>query len=156
MDQSTSKRIEIINGIYFSYFWKRGVDVKLVSKVKNLFRKYDVIGFLIIGGISSLLNLITFAFSIEIGLSSYLAVAVGNLLATVVYFFSLSKLFSGPGSLSSFVRFLFTVVVYYFTSVALLDALNIFLDNLVLSRAIAIALVAPVNYFAQKNFVFKS
>lgn len=130
--------------------------MNFVSKVKNLLQKYDVIGFLIIGGISSLLNLITFAFSIEIGLSSYLAVAVGNFLATVAYFFSLSKLFSGPGSLSSIVRFLFTVVAYYFISIVLLDALNIFLDNLVWSRAIAIALVAPVNYFAQKHFVFKS
>lgn len=130
--------------------------MNFVSKVKNLLQKYDVIGFLIIGGISSLLNLITFAFSIEIGLSSYLAVAVGNFLATVAYFFSLSKLFSGPGSLGSIVRFLFTVVTYYFISIVLLDALNIFLDNLVWSRAIAIALVAPVNYFAQKHFVFKS
>ena len=128
----------------------------LVSKVKNLFQTYDVIGFLIIGVVSALLNLVTFNFSIEIGLSSYLAVAVGNFLATVAYFFSLSKLFSGPGSLSSIVRFLFTVVMYYFMSIALLDALNVFLDNLVLCRAIAIALVAPVNYFAQKNFVFKS
>ena len=130
--------------------------MNFVSKIKNLLQKYDVIGFLIIGGISSLLNLITFAFSIEIGLSSYLAVAVGNFLATVAYFFSLSELFSGPGSLSSIVRFLFTVVAYYFISIVLLDALNIFLDNLVWSRAIAIALVAPVNYFAQKHFVFKS
>jgi putative flippase GtrA len=134
----------------------RGVDVNLVSKVSSRFQKYDAIGYLIIGGFSSLLNLVTFAFSIEIGLSSYLAVAIGNLLATVAYFFSLSKLFSGPGSVSSIVRFLLSVVAYYFISISLLDALNIFLDNLVWCRAIAIALVAPVNYFVQKHFVFKS
>ena len=128
----------------------------LVSLVKNLFQKYDVIGFLTIGGFTSLLNLAVFTISIQIGLSSYLSVGIGNLVATVVYFFSLSKLFSGPGSLRSIVRFLFTVVVYYFVSVALLDALNLFVDNLVWSRAIAIALTAPINYFAQKYFVFSN
>ena len=128
----------------------------LVSKIKSLIKKYDVIGFLTIGGFSSLLNLVMFAVSLQIGLSSNLAVAIGNSIATVAYFFSLSKLFSGPGSVSSFVRFLFTVVAYYFVSIALLDALNVIIDNLVLSRAIAIALVAPVNYFTQKYFVFRS
>ena len=128
----------------------------LVSKVKNLFQRYDLIGFLTIGGITSLLNVVMFAFSIAIGLSSNVAVAIGNSLATVIYFFGLSKLFSGPGSVSSFVRFLFTVVSYYFVSIALLEALNMVIDNLVWSRAIAIALVAPVNYFAQKYVVFRS
>ena len=128
----------------------------LVSKVKNLFQRYDLIGFLTIGGITSLLNVVMFAFSIAIGLSPNVAVAIGNSLATVIYFFGLSKLFSGPGSVSSFVRFLFTVVSYYFVSIALLEALNMVIDNLVWSRAIAIALVAPVNYFAQKYVVFRS
>ena len=128
----------------------------LVSKVKNLFQRHDLIGFLTIGGITSLLNLVMFAFSIAIGLSPNVAVAIGNSLATVIYFFGLSKLFSGPGSVSSFVRFLFTVVSYYFVSIALLEALNMVIDNLVWSRAIAIALVAPVNYFAQKYVVFRS
>ena len=128
----------------------------LVSKVKNLFQRYDLIGFLTIGGITSLLNVVMFAFSIAIGLSPNVAVAIGNSLATVIYFFSLSKLFSGPGSVSSFVRFLFTVVSYYFVSIALLEVLNMVIDNLVWSRAIAIALVAPVNYFAQKYVVFRS
>lgn len=132
------------------------VLVYLFSRVKNLFQKYDVIGFLTIGGITSLLNLVMFALSIEIGLSSYLAVGIGNFIATVVYFFSLSKLFSGPGSVRSIVRFLVTVVIYYFVSIALLDALNFLVDNLVWSRTIAIALAAPINYFAQKYFVFKS
>ena len=128
----------------------------LVSKVKNLFQRYDLIGFLTIGGITSLLNVVMFAFSIAIGLSPNVAVAIGNSLATVIYFFGLSKLFSGPGSVSSFVRFLFTVVSYYFVSIALLEVLNMVIDNLVWSRAIAIALVAPVNYFAQKYVVFRS
>jgi len=130
--------------------------VFLVSKVKNLFQRYDLIGFLTIGGITSLLNVVMFAFSIAIGLSPNVAVAIGNSLATVIYFFGLSKLFSGPGSVSSFVRFLFTVVSYYFVSIALLEVLNMVIDNLVWSRAIAIALVAPVNYFAQKYVVFRS
>ena len=128
----------------------------LVSSVKTLFQKYDIIGFLIFGGISSILNLLMFALSIEIGLPSYLAVAIGNFISTVFYFFSLKELFSGPGSVSSIVRFLLTVVVYYFVSIALLDALNSFIDNLVLTRTIAIALVAPINYFAQKYFVFRN
>jgi len=130
--------------------------VHIVSLVKKLFQKYDVIGFLTIGGFTSLLNLVTFTISIQIGLSSYLAVGIGNSIATVVYFLSLSKLFSGPGSARSVVRFLFTVVVYYFVSIALLDALNLFIDNLVWSRAIAIAIAAPVNYFAQKYYVFRN
>lgn len=130
--------------------------MNLLFKVKNLFQKYDVIGFLAIGGFSSLLNLVTFALSIEIGLSPYVAVGIGNFIATVVYFFSLSKLFSGPGSLRSILRFLFTVIAYYFVSIALLDVLNLLIDNLVLSRTIAIALAAPINYFAQKYFVFKN
>ena len=130
--------------------------VYLVSKAKNLFQKYDVIGFLTIGGITSLLNLVMFALSVEMGLSSYLAVGIGNFIATVVYFLSLSKLFSGPGSVRSIVRFVFTVVVYYFVSIALLDALNLLIDNLLWSRTIAIALAAPINYFAQKYFVFKN
>ena len=127
----------------------------LVSFIKRIFQKYDVIGFLTIGGFTSLLNLVVFTISIEIGSSSYFAVAMGNLVATVVYFFSLSKLFSGPGSLGSIVRFMITVVAYYFVSIALLDALNVLIENLVWSRAIAIALTAPVNYFAQKYFVFR-
>ena len=130
--------------------------MQLVSLAKNIFRKYDVLGFLTIGGFTSLLNLVVFTLSIEIGIASYLAVGIGNFVATVVYFFSLSKLFTGPGSLGSIVRFIFTVVVYYFVSVALLDALNLILENLVFSRAIAIALTAPINYFAQKYFVFKN
>ena len=129
--------------------------VYLVSNVKNLFQKYDVIGFLTIGGITSILNLVMFSVSIEIGLSSYLAVGIGNFMAIVVYFFGLSKLFSGPGSVRSILRFLFTVVVYYFVSIALLGALNFFIDSLMWSRTIAIALAAPINYFAQKYFVFK-
>ena len=128
----------------------------LVSRVKKLFQKYDVIGFLTIGGITSLLNLVMFALSIEIGLPSYLAVGIGNFMATVVYFFGLSNLFSGPGSVRSILRFLFTVVVYYFVSIALLGALNLLIDNLVWSRTIAIALTAPINYFSQKYFVFKN
>ena len=129
--------------------------MQLRSLVKRVFQKYDVVGFLTIGGLTSLLNLVVFTISIEIGLSSYIAVATGNFVATVVYFFSLSKLFSGPGSLGSLARFILTVVVYYFVSVALLDALNLILENLVFSRAIAIALTAPINYFAQKYYVFK-
>jgi hypothetical protein len=128
----------------------------LVSLVRKLFQKYDVFGFLAIGGFTSLINLVMFTISIGLGLSTYLAVGIGNFVATVVYFFSLSKLFSGPGSLLSIMRFLLTVVVYYFVSIALLDFLNLFIDNLVWSRAIAIALTAPVNYFAQKYFVFKN
>jgi putative flippase GtrA len=131
-------------------------QVNLVFKVKNLFQKYDLIGFLTIGGFTSLLNLVMFALSIEIGLSTYLAVGIGNFIATVVYFFSLSKLFSGPGSVRSILRFLFTVLAYYFVSVALLDALSLLIENLVLSRTIAIALAAPINYVVQKYFVFKN
>ena len=123
--------------------------------VEKIFRKYDAIGFLAIGGFTSLLNLLTFSISIEIGFSPYLSVGIGNFVATTVYFFSLSKLFSGPGSLRSIVKFLFTVLVYYFVSIALLDALNLFIENLVWSRAIAIAITAPINYYAQKFFVFK-
>ena len=130
--------------------------MRLVFIIKNLFQKYDVIGFLIIGGITSLINIVMFAFSIEIGLSSHLAVAIGNLIGMVVYFAGLSKLFSGPGSVSSIIRFLFTVAAYYFVSIALLDALNLFIDNLVWSRTIAILLAAPVNYVTQKYFVFRN
>jgi len=130
--------------------------VRLVFIIKNLFQKYDVIGFLIIGGITSLINIVMFAFSIEIGLSLHLAVAIGNLIGMVVYFAGLSKLFSGPGSVSSIIRFLFTVAAYYFVSIALLDALNLFIDNLVWSRTIAILLAAPVNYVTQKYFVFRN
>ena len=128
----------------------------LVSSVKTLFQQYDMIGFLFFGGISSILNLLMFVLSIEIGLPSHLAVAIGNLISTVFYFVSLKELFSGPGSVGSIVRFLLTVVVYYFVSIALLDALNSFIDNLVLTRTIAIALVAPINYVAQKYFVFRN
>lgn len=130
--------------------------MRLVFIIKNLFQKYDVIGFLIIGGITSLINIVMFALSIEIGLSSHLAVAIGNLIGMVVYFAGLSKLFSGPGSVSSIIRFLFTVAAYYFVSIALLDALNLFIDNLVWSRTIAILLAAPVNYVTQKYFVFRN
>ena len=130
--------------------------MRLRSLVKRIFQKYDVIGFLTIGGFTSLLNLVVFTISIEFGLTTYLAVGIGNFVATVVYFFSLSKLFSGPGSLGSIVRFMFTVVAYYFVSIALLDALKTFIDNLVWTRALAIAIVAPINYVAQKHFVFKS
>ena len=133
-----------------------GLFVRLRSLVKRIFQKYDVIGFLTIGGFTSLLNLVVFTISIEFGLTTYLAVGIGNFVATVVYFFSLSKLFSGPGSLGSIVRFMFTVVAYYFVSIALLDALKTFIDNLVWTRALAIAIVAPINYVAQKHFVFKS
>jgi putative flippase GtrA len=128
----------------------------LVSKVKYLFQRHDVIGFLTIGGMTSLLNLVMFALSVKIGLSLYLSVAIGNFIATTVYFLGLSKVFSGPGSVSSLARFLFTVVAYYFVSITLLDALNLWIDNLILSRTIVIAIVAPVNYFAQKYFVFRS
>lgn len=128
----------------------------LTYTVKHLFQKHDVIGFLTIGGITSLLNLVMFALSVKIGLSLYLAVAIGNFIATLVYFFGLSKVFSGRGSVSSIVRFLVTVVSYYFVSIALLDALILLIDNVVWSRTIVIALVAPVNYFAQKFFVFKN
>jgi putative flippase GtrA len=128
----------------------------LVSKVKYLFQRHDVIGFLTIGGLTSLLNLVMFALSVKIGLSLYLAVAIGNVSATLVYFLGLSKVFSGPGSVSSLARFLFTVVAYYFVSIKLLNELNLFIDNLILSRTIVIALVAPANYFAQKYFVFRS
>jgi putative flippase GtrA len=128
----------------------------LVSRVKSLFQRHDVIGFLTIGGLTSLLNLVMFALSVKIGLSLYLSVAIGNFVATVVYFLGLSKLFRGPGSISSIARFLFTVVAYYFVSIALLDLLNLFIDNVVFSRTVVIAMVAPVNYFAQKYFVFRS
>ena len=128
----------------------------LVSMIRHLFQRHDVIGFLAIGGITSLLNLVMFAMSVKIGLSLYLSVAIGNFIATTVYFLGLSKLFSGPGSISSIARFLFTVVAYYFVSITLLDALNLFINNLILSRTIVLALVAPVNYFAQKYFVFRS
>lgn len=130
--------------------------MRLGYTVKHLFQKHDVIGFLTIGGITSLLNLVMFALSVKIGLSLYLAVAIGNFIATLVYFFGLSKVFSGRGSVSSIVRFLVTVVSYYFVSIALLDALILLIDNVVWGRSIVIALVAPVNYFAQKFFVFKN
>jgi putative flippase GtrA len=130
--------------------------VYLVSWIRNLLWKHDMIGFLAIGGITSLLNLVIFALSIEIGLSSYLAVAIGNSITTIVYFIGLSKLFSGPGSVRSIARFLLSVVTYFFVSIALLDAINGILDNLVWSRAISIAIAAPINYFAQKYFVFRN
>ena len=128
----------------------------LVSKVKSLFQRHDVIGFLTIGGLTSLLNLVMFALSVKIGISLYLSVAIGNFVATVVYFLGLSKLFSGPGSVCSIARFLLSVVTYFFVSIALLDAINGILNDLVWSRAISIAIAAPINYFAQKYFVFRN
>ena len=128
----------------------------LILKVRYLTHKHDAIGFLLIGGLTSLLNLVMFTLSVKFGFTLYFAVAVGNLFATSAYFIGLSKLFSGPGSATSVARFLFTVVAYYFISIMLLDSLNLFIDNVVLSRTVVIAVVAPVNYFAQKYFVFRN
>jgi putative flippase GtrA len=130
--------------------------LNLIFRVLQLFQKYDLVGFLTIGGLTSLLNLVMFALSVKIGLSLYISVAIGNFFATLAYFLGLSKLFSGPGSVRSIARFLFTVVTYYFASIALLEALNLFIDNVVLSRTFAILAVAPINYFVQKYFVFRN
>lgn len=125
-------------------------------RVLQLFKRYDAIGFLTIGGLSTLLNVVMFAISLEIGISLYFSVAIGNLFATAAYFLGLSKLFSGPGSISSIARFLLTVVAYYFISIALLDVLNFISENVVLNRIVVIVLIAPFNYFAQKYFVFRN
>ena len=121
-----------------------------------MFKRHDAIGFLFIGGLTTLLNVVVFASSVRIGISIYLAVAIGNSFATLAYFIGLLKLFSGPGSVISVIRFLFTVVVYYFVSISLLDVMKLVLENLVLSRTLVIVMIAPLNYFAQKYFVFKN
>jgi putative flippase GtrA len=118
-------------------------------------QRNDFLGFLFIGFSTVVINLATFWLCIEAGFPIYISVAAGNFLSTVLYFLGLSKVFRREVHLYSIVRFLASVIAYYFASLAVLYGFNLFSENVLISRVATFAVVTPLNYVVQKHFVFK-
>jgi hypothetical protein len=121
-------------------------------------KKYNyksVVGFLFVGILTVLVNLITFQFFLILGFSVYVAAFIGNLTSILANFAGLNSVFETHSRLKAAFRYLISWVAYYFLTIWLITLfINISLEPLS-ARFVTLLILTPINYIAQKYLVFR-
>ncbi len=113
------------------------------------------VGFLLVGILTVLTNLITFLALISLGIDIYFATFFGNLVSVIINFTGLRKNFESGSSVKILTKYTLSLILYYLITISLL---SIFLDfdlSPIISRTLALIILTPLNYIAQKSIVFK-
>jgi putative flippase GtrA len=123
-----------------THFWKNS----------TLFR------FLLVGGINTLVGYGIFALFIFLGLHYTLASLLGTLLSILFNYFSTGRLVFREKGLGKIPRFYLGYLVGYLISLCALFALDRLGVDTYLAGAITILAMVPINYFLNKNMVFRA
>jgi putative flippase GtrA len=114
------------------------------------------IGFIGVGFLTVLVNLICFQFAIYLGFSIYISTLLGNFVSILVNYLGLSSVFSAAKTSSSIFAYLITWFTYYFLTVGIVMLfISINLSPLE-SRVASLMILTPINYLVQKYLVFRS
>ncbi len=113
------------------------------------------VGFLFVGILTVLTNLITFQALISLSVDIYLATFLGNLVSVVVNFTGLSNNFDAGYKVKVLTKYTLSLFLYYFITIFLLSLFLNFGLSPIESRTLALFILTPLNYLAQKSIVFK-
>ena len=151
----TSTITATISTVRVVLFEKEFNWIQRKSKIKYLLNKHLPIGFFFVGVGTTLTNLLGFYFVNQTNAPLAVSIAAGNALSVLVNYFGLRKLFDGHKDLKSVFRYVASFISYYFLSVLLMRLLSESLVYEIVSRAAVITVLWPINYWVQKNLVFR-
>ena len=114
------------------------------------------IGFVGVGVVTVFTNLAVFHIVNRTNAPLVIAIAAGNIASILVNFMGLRKLFSGRDDLSSVFRYAGSFVFYYLLTVFLMLISSELAFDEIHRRALVIVLLTPINYWIQKNIVFRN
>lgn len=110
--------------------------------------------YIIIGLLSVAINLIVFWITNKITEDIYISTLLGNLASITLNFTGLYKLFKSNSIAPSVIKYLFSLIVFYFLSVySTIFLIEIGLIDVV-ARAIMVAIFFPIVYLVNKYLVF--
>lgn len=142
----------------FCKLWCHNFMSQIGCLIKILFNllRHKFFGFLFVGGFTTLTNLIVFSIAIYSSFSLQLAIALGNASSIAINYFGLKSLFNGPSKFWQVIKYLLSLLSYYFISLVLMVLLQkSTLDfSEIVNRIIVLVLLTPPNYVVQKKFVF--
>jgi hypothetical protein len=122
--------------------------------MKTSLKYQPIFGFLTIGVLTLLMNLLVFQTFLLVGLGIYVSAFLGNLTSIAINYAGLTKVFNKQRKLTSVLRYIGAWIFYYFATIWLI---MIFIGNELspLSARVATLIVlTPINYLVQQNFVF--
>ena len=129
---------------------KRFVSSFLASGQLLIFVKYFLVGVA-----SVLVNLTFYALSLKFNPSIHLATLAGNVVSTIFNFTGLQIIFRSTKPLHAGIKYLISLVIYYYLSVELTILLISFDLSKILSRALVVAFLFPFGFLANKFIIFK-
>ena len=118
-------------------------------------KKYSVVGFVFIGILTVLVNLIVFQTSIWLGSPVYVATLLGNATSILVNYFGLADVFRSNAKVKSFAKYIASWFLYYFATLWLV---LLFIDLGLIpfeSRVLTLIILTPLNYLLQKFVIFR-
>lgn len=118
-------------------------------------RQNSVAGFVTIGILTVVVNLIVFQISLWLGASIYIATLLGNATSIIVNYFGLADVFKSSAKVISFTKYIIAWFSYYFATIWLV---LLFIDlglAALEARVVTLFILTPLNYLLQKNVIFK-
>ncbi len=118
-------------------------------------RQNSVAGFVTIGILTVLVNLIVFQISLWLGASIYIVTLLGNATSIIVNYFGLADVFKSSAKVISFTKYIIAWFSYYFATIWLV---LLFIDlglAALEARVVTLFILTPLNYLLQKNVIFK-
>jgi len=118
-------------------------------------RQNSVVGFILIGVLTVLVNLIVFQISLWLGASIYIATLLGNATSIIVNYFGLADVFKSSARVFSFTKYILAWVTYYFLTIWLVLLFIDFGLTPLESRILTLFILTPLNYLLQRFVIFK-
>lgn len=121
----------------------------------NQLRRNSVIGFVFIGILTVLVNLLVFQTSLWVGASIYVATLLGNATSILVNYFGLADVFKSNAKVLNFAKYISAWIGYYFATIWLV---LMFIDLGLIpfeSRVLTLFILTPLNYLLQKFVIFR-
>ena len=119
-------------------------------------RSNSVVGFVFIGVLTVLVNLLVFQTSLWAGASIYFATLLGNATSIIVNYFGLADVFKSNAKAKSFAKYIAAWFAYYFATLWLV---LLFIDFGLIpfeSRVLTLFILTPINYLLQRFVIFRT
>ena len=123
-------------------------------QIKKVF-SYQVIRFLLVGCLNTIVGYSFFAFFIWLNLHFAIASILAQMCGVIFNYFSTGKLVFSSFRKDTFIRFVIQYIVSYIMSVILLKILIDLEINAYQAGALILVPMAAMNYMIMKNWVFK-
>lgn len=118
--------------------------------------KKQIFGFIFVGLLTVLVNLITFQLVIFFNESIYLATLLGNLVSIAVNFSGLSSVFNSRKKIINLMKYLISWTTYYILTIQVVLLFISFDYSPLASRIFTLFILTPLSYLAQKYLIFTS